>query len=161
MAKSAAPAVGVLTVDCQHSNFVEESCFTRDDQLRAVRKQVVFRLFSVGRALGSKIDVSFTSDYGVYYDGDDEYLIAHLEQAAPHVSWRTNMVYHRWIDQSRIQILNAETGRIVAQVETRRYEGRSVKDEAVAAGLYGSNVVTLSALRAARAAAVVTAEAGE
>ena len=132
-------------------NFVEESCFTRDDQLRAEPGRVVFRLFSVGRALGAKIDVSFSSDWGVYYHGDDEGLMDQLSAAAPHVNWRAGMVYHRWHDQSRIQVLSSESGKIVAQLETRRYEGRSVRPEAVEAGHYGANVVTMDMLRRTRA----------
>ncbi len=130
-------------------SYAEDTCWGPDDQLRGALQPVVFRLFSVGRGLGTKLDVEFTSDYGVYFDGDDEMIIGALQQAAPAVPWAA-MVYHRWLDQSKIQVINPDTGRIVAQVETRRYAGRRVTSKKVAAGHYGPNVVTLEQLRQAR-----------
>ena len=132
-------------------NFVELSCFTSDEELRYTRAAVAFRLFSVGKGLGQKLDVTFTSDYGIYYGAvDDEYLLHALESAAPTVDWRSGKVYHRWLDQSRIQILCEETGKLLAQVETRRYMGRKVKAADIEAGAYGPDVITLDQIRTAR-----------
>lgn len=136
-------------------SFVEGSCYDHTDAMRAYRTPVVFRLFTVGRAgalkLGGKLDVTFTSDYGVYYGGTDEYLVDALQQAAPHVDWSGGQLnYHRWLDQSRIQVMCADTGRVLAQIETRRYHGRRVRPEAVERGDYGGNVTTLDMLRAER-----------
>ncbi len=150
---AAAPAAQATTG--QLFSFIEHSCFDNDDNLRQQRAPVVFRLFSVGRALGAKIDITFNSDYGLYYGGDDEYLAETLNIVHPTVDWTNNLVYHRWLDQSRIQIMSQTTGKIVAQLETRKYEGRRVSLKAVASGEYGENVVTLDMLRLARIQRVV------
>lgn len=133
-------------------SYVEQTCHGPDDQLLAELQPVTFRLFSVGRGLGKRVDTSFTADYGLYYDSDDDRLISLLQYAVPEVNWFHNKVYHRWLDKSRIQVLNGNTGGLVAQIETRRYMGKAVKPDAVERGEYGPGVLTLSQLRAAREA---------
>lgn len=140
-------------------SFAEVACFNKYDQFRSSFTPVVFRLFSVGRGLGQKVDVEFTDTYRLYYDSDDENLIAALRGAAPGLPWGT-MMYHRWLDQSRIQVVHPERGTIVAQIETRRYYGRKVCESKLVAGEYGGTVVSLAAAKAARAAAVIEAENG-
>lgn len=130
-------------------NYAEEVCHQQDN-LRPVRQPVVFRVYSIGRGLRAKVDCEFESDYGIYYDPDDTYLIAALQRAVPQVNWIHNKVYHRIWDYSRIQILDAETGGLIGQIETRRYMGRKIKPESVRAGLYGPKVINLEDLRAAR-----------
>ncbi len=131
----------------QQFSYADETCFNRaDDSFREDRQPVTFRLFSVGRALGPKFRVEFTADYGVYY-GDDDYLLEHLEAQLPRVNWRGTMVFHRWADQSRIQCLDCDTGKLVAQLEVRRYEGKRVRPEAIEAGEYGANVLTMAQVR--------------
>lgn len=134
-----APSAEVLS-------FAEISCFNQHDQLRSTLSTVAFRLFSVGRGLGRKLDLQFYSDYGVYYSGDDDELIATLQQVSPEVNWGA-MVFHRWLDQSRIQIINPERGNIVAQIETRRYYGRKICEKRASGGEYGPNIISLSAVR--------------
>lgn len=134
-------------------SFAELSCFNQQDQFRTSLVPVVFRLFSVGRGLGQKVDVEFTDSYGLYYDSDDENLITALRTAAPGLPW-AGMMYHRWLDQSRIQVVHPERGTIVAQIETRRYCGRKVCEAKLAAGEYGDRVVSLAGVRAARAAVI-------
>lgn len=130
-------------------SFAEETCHNQDE-LRPVRQPTVFRVFSIGRGLRAKVDVSFESDYGIYYDPDDMYLIGVLQRACPQVNWFHNKVYHRHWDYSKIQILDAETSALIGQIETRRYMGRKVKPESVRAGVYGPKVLNLEDLRAAR-----------
>lgn len=148
---NAVAAAPVPAPKCTVYAFTEESCFDKAEQFRAYRCPVVFRLFSVGKSMGDKIDVTFVDDYGVYY-GDDTQLITALSSAVPHVNWARGWVYHRWLDHSRILILNAETGKTVAQIETRRYEGRSISPAAIESGAHGANVAALSTARAVRAA---------
>lgn len=135
-------------VSAEVHSFAVEACYGPDEELRPVRGTVVFRLFSVGRGLGTKLDLELRSDYYVYFDGDDEYVISALAQAAPHVPWH-QYVYHRWLDQSRIQVLHPESGRVVAQLETRRYYGRKINAAKLEQGQYGPNVVSLAAARSA------------
>lgn len=125
-------------------SFAEGACYSSDESIRPERGKVVFRLFSVGRGLGTKLDLALRSDYYIYYDGDDEYLLAALAKAAPAVPWH-KFVFHRWLDQSRVQVLHPDSGKIVAQLETRRYFGRKVNLERVRAGGHGPNVVALPA----------------
>jgi hypothetical protein len=141
-------------------SYVEETCFDRDDMFREHRQAVTFRVFSIGRLLRQKFNTEFTADYGLYY-GEDEYLIAHLQAAVPTVNWFGSMVYHRWHDQSRIQVLDSETGKLVAQVETRTYQGKKVRGESIDAGEYGANVVSIGALRSAALAKAAAEAASE
>lgn len=136
-----------MAATAQVHSFAVEACYGPDDEIRPVRGSVVFRLFSVGRGLGTKLDLELRSDYYVYFDGDDDYVISALAQAAPHVPWH-QYVFYRWLDQSRIQILQPETGRVVAQLETRRYYGRKINEAKLSSGGYGENVVSLAAARA-------------
>lgn len=129
-------------------SFAELACFDQHDQQRPARAEVVFRLFSVGKGLGVKLDLELRSDYYVYYDGDDEYLLNALAAAVPAVPWH-HYVFHRWLDQSRVHVLHPDSGKIVAQLETRRYFGRKVNLERVERGEYGANVVSLRSLRLA------------
>jgi hypothetical protein len=152
------PAIALPATAPQPLSFAEESCFDRDEMFREQRSAVTFRVFSIGRLLKQKFNVEFTADYAVYY-GDDEYLIAHLQEAVPGVNWFGGVVYHRWHDQSRIQVLDCDTGKLVAQIETRRYEGKKVRPESIEAGEYGANVTTIGALRSAAQAKLAAAAA--
>ena len=136
---------------CTVLSFAELSCYDAADNPRQFLAPVTFRLFSVGRSLGSKLDVSFVADYGLYYGLSDEPLLEVLCAAAPAVDWRGgNWVFHRWLDQSRIQVLHGDTGKIAAQIETRRYEGRRVSHTAIESGEYGARVITLDQCRQIR-----------
>lgn len=152
-ATTASPAAAVA----EQYNFVEETCFTRDDRFKEERPPAMFRVFSVGRHLGAKFDVTIRADFGVFY-GDDDFLVECLEVAAPHVAWGRDYVFHRWPDYSRIQCLHPDTGKLVAQLQLRAYQGKKVRLEAVEAGEYGANVQTLAQLRAQRAAKAVAGE---
>ena len=155
------PALNTAEAAALPISYVEETCFDNDDMFREHRQAVTFRIFSIGRLLKQKFNTEFTADYGLYY-GEDEYLIAHLQAAVPTVNWFGSMVYHRWHDQSRIQVLDSETGKLVAQVETRTYQGKKVRPDSIEAGDYGTNVVTIGALRSAAQARLAAAEtAGE
>lgn len=152
MSKAAATSPQSAATAVLHS-FAEGACYNKQDQLRASMVPVVFRLFSVGRGLGQRVDVEFENNYGLYYQPDDEMLIAALRDAAPGLPWAA-MMYHRWLDQSRIQVVDPKRGTIVAQIETRRYHGRKVSADKLAAGGYGANVVSLADARAKQAAAL-------
>lgn len=123
-------------------NFLEDSCHDKNDQLKRFLNPVVFRLFSVGGALGPRVDVAFTANYGIYYDPDDNPLIQCLLVAEPGIDWG-RMTYHRRHDRPRVEVINTETGKVVARIETRRYFGRQITEKAVQDGRYGENVVCL------------------
>jgi hypothetical protein len=121
-----------------------------NDELRPERQLIMFRLFSVGRGLGQRVNLSFQSDHGIFYDADDSYIISALQRACPEVNWYHNKVYHRCWDSSKIEILNAETMQVIGQIEVRRYMGRKITAEKVRSGVYGASVVNLEDLRLAR-----------
>lgn len=120
-------------------SFAEETCW-RGEDFRAVRKQVGFRIYSIGRHLGEKLDAEFTADYGLWWDQEDEILMFHLEGVSTSVKWR-DLVYHKKIDQSGIDIFDPDSDMLVARVEVRAYEGRRL--EAVEENL-GVNVISFA-----------------
>lgn len=123
-------------------SFLEDGCHDKNEQIKRFLNPVVFRLFSVGGALGPRVDVTFVADYGIYYDSDDNPLIQCLLAAEPAVDWG-RMIYQRLHDKPRVDVINAETGRVVARIETRRYFGRQITEKAVQDGRYGENVAFL------------------
>jgi hypothetical protein len=135
-------------------SFAEESCFDKQERFKSERGTVVFRLYSVGKRLGRKIDLEFNLDYGVYYDGDDSYLLEALETVQPLVAWK-RMIFWRHPGQARITIIDPDDDKASAYLETRKYEGKAVSEAKVESGEYGPNVVSLRSLRAAREMAEV------
>lgn len=126
-------------------SFAEESCWNGED-FRSRRKQVGFRVYSIGRHLGEeRIDSEFTADYGLWWDQDDEVLLFHLEGISPSVPWR-EFVYVKKMDHSGIDIFNPDGDMLVARVEVRAYEGRRL--EAVDQEL-GANVISFASAGAA------------
>ncbi len=108
-------------------SFAEETVWNGED-FRSKRKRVDFRVFSVGRALtGEKIDVGFSADYGLWWDQDDEVLMWHLEGLGLSVKWR-DLVFHKKMDKSGIDVFDPETDALVARIEVRAYEGRRLSD---------------------------------
>lgn len=103
-------------------SFAEESCW-RGEDFRHVRKEVVFKVFSIGRSLGDKFSREFQADYGLWWDQEDEILLQHLRELDLPVRW-DDLVFHKKIDQSGIDVYNPESDRLVARIEVRRYEGR-------------------------------------
>lgn len=126
-------------------SFAEESCWNGED-FRHVRKAVVFKVYSIGKNLGEPFSQEFQSDYGLWWDQDDVVLVWHLSQVAPQVNW-ANMVFHKKIDHSAIDIYDPETDRMIARVEVRRFSGakKSLLD-----GDLGPTVVRLSDWRRRR-----------
>lgn len=118
-------------------SFAEETCWSGED-FRHVRKKVGFRIYSIGRHLGDKIDAEFIADYGLWWDQNDEILLFHLNEVAPTVHWR-DKVYHKKMDMSGIDIYDPDSDMLVARVEVRAYEGRRL--DAVDDSL-GGNVIS-------------------
>jgi len=133
---------GDLGPQAEMLSFAEESCYTKDGQFRNNRCPVVFRVFSIGRGLGSKLSGDMIADYGVYYGSGDEYIIQCLTDSFPDHRW-DDKVYWRRPDQSKVDILDGKSGQIIARVETRRYDGRRLTVDKIESGVLGDNVVSL------------------
>lgn len=104
-------------------SFAEESCWD-GEEFRQVRKKVVFRVYSVGKNLGVKVDAEFISDYSLWYLQEDDYLIAVLRQIDPRVNW-DHLVYHRKLDMSGIDVYESEHDRLAVRIEVRgSHKGR-------------------------------------
>lgn len=104
-------------------SFAEHSCWN-GEYFRHVRRPVTFRLFSIGSALGSKVHVDVTADYGIWWHQDNETLIHMLSSACPSVDWG-KLIYHRdWTSHSGIDIWDPESETLVARMEVRQYRGR-------------------------------------
>lgn len=106
-------------------SFAEETCWNGED-FRAFRKKVTFRVYSIGRNLGEKIEAEFEADYGLWWDQEDVVLLFHLNELRPDVNWR-DMVFYKKMDQSGIDIFDPDTDRLVARIEVRAYEGRRLE----------------------------------
>lgn len=126
-------------------SFAEHTCWKNED-FRHVRKPVMFRLYHVGKHLGHSFDVEFESDYGVWYQQDDDLLIWHLQQAHPHVDWAA-LIYHRRWDHTGIDICEPDEDKLVARMVVRQFQGSP--EEVLSADL-GANVVRFDDWRAAR-----------
>lgn len=126
------------------SSFAEESCWN-DQTFRPVRKAVTFRIESVGKIQGTRVDHVFEADFGLWYDPDDQYLLAKLDGLELDVSWR-RYVFWKKLDHSQIDVLEVgDEERVVATIKVR---GRSVGDPVGEADL--GNVVDLGQFRLAR-----------
>lgn len=128
-------------------SFPEFTCWN-DEDFRSVRKQVVFRIFSVGTALHSVFDVEFISDYGVWYHQHDEVLIKMLSVACPAVDWG-RLIYHRRWDHSGIDVCDPDDDEVVARMEVRQYRGTRLD---VLESDFGSNVIRLDDYRTSKLA---------
>lgn len=126
-------------------SFAEESCWNGED-FRHIRRKVVFKVFSIGKKLGPKFEQEFTADYGLWWDGEDEVLLYHLEGLSLPVNWR-GMIFHKKLDQSGIDVYDADTDRLVARIEVRRYEGRKLTEDLTD---LGPNVTMLAEWRRKR-----------
>lgn len=114
--------------------FAEETCWA-GEELREVRKRVVFRAFSIGRNLGFPFSFEFEADYSIWYSQEDEVLLENLSRCRPDIPW-ARLVYHKKLDHSGIDIYETEDDKLVARVEVRRtLLGRPEK------GSMGSNVI--------------------
>lgn len=122
-------------------SFVESTCW-RGDQFLSVRKQVVFRVRSTRWFKPSavvagipiqnarvEIDTELVADYGVWYETDNEYLRASLqEQMEIQLDWGA-YVYHTKLDHSGIDVIDPETDRVVMKIQVRRYTGKSLSGQ--------------------------------
>lgn len=109
-------------MSAQLKSFVEESCWDGQDGFRPVRKSVTFRLVSVGKIAGKRVDLEFESDFGVFYDPEDDFLMAALAQADPSIDW-SQFVYWKKLDRSGIGVINPENDKTVAKITVRKRMG--------------------------------------
>jgi len=96
--------------------FAEETCWL-GTEWRPVRKPVTFEV--VGTIFGESRSFEMESDYGIFYDPQDEYLIACLTIAEPSVDWE-GLVYWRRADMTFVSVIDPATDQVVAKISVRR-----------------------------------------
>lgn len=62
-------------------------------------------------------------DYGIFFDPDDEYLVAVLNSNVPEIDW-SEMVFHRVMDSSRIFITPMDDFQEIAELKLRGADNR-------------------------------------
>lgn len=97
-------------------SFAEESCWD-GERFRSVRRPVIFVLAAEIPRHGM-IRHEFESDFGVFYDVEDDWLADQLKRDLPHIDWGW-FVFHKKLDHSAIQIINPDSGRVVGQIYHR------------------------------------------
>ena len=129
-------------------SFAEESCWD-GETFRSVRREVVFVIVGHAIQTGKMIRAEFRADYGVFWDQEDEWLIALLTEALPAIDWGW-FVYHKKMDQSGIFIVNPDTGQTVGSIYPRGRTKQKLSGENLAA-----NVVPLARGHAIRRERVI------
>jgi hypothetical protein len=125
-------------------SFAEESCWD-GETFRSIRREVVFVIAGHAIRTGRMIRAEFRADYGVFWDGEDEWLIQLLAEAVPDIDWGW-FVYHKRMDQSGIYIVNPDTGQTVGSIYPRGRTKQKLSGENCAA-----NVVPIAYGHTARA----------
>lgn len=125
-------------------SFAEESCWD-GETFRSIRREVVFVIAGHAIQSGRVVRAEFRADYGVFWDGEDEWLIALLKETVPDIDWGW-FVFHKKLDQSGISVINPESGKVVGSIYPRGRTKQKLSGENLAA-----NVVPISYGLVARA----------
>ena len=120
--------------------FAEELCW-KGDMKRSSGKEVVFRVTSIGKIQGSRVDFELRLSYDIWYDMDDDQLIQSLEEADPTIDW-CFLIYHKRPDHSGITIYDPDSGSEIGSIVVRRAMGGDPRGE-----IDMTNVVSLEAWR--------------
>ena len=99
--------------------FAEEACWDRSDRFRQHRKSVVFRVASIGKIDGIRVNETIRADFGVYYDPEDEYLIGLLTDLGHGIDWG-RFVFWKRPDHNGIDVIDPADDRVVAHVVVNR-----------------------------------------
>ena len=113
-------------------SLAEFSCWD-GDELRAIRKKIWFTIRSVGKIEGLRVSQEFQADFGLMYDGDNQYTIELLGRVCPEVRW-DRMFYWRRCDISGIDVVCARSENLVARLRVRDGGGSSGKRSRLARG---------------------------
>ena len=108
-------------------SFAEESCWS-GDQLRSIRREIYFSVVCYGKPFQSKLTFEFLSDYGIWYDYDDDMLLEILQEHVPDVEWGW-FVYHKKMDHSGIDIINPDENQVVGFIEVRKRSSQPLSGE--------------------------------
>ncbi len=114
-------------------SFAEESCWD-GEIFRSIRREVVFVVSGHAIQFGRVVRAELRADYGIFWDGEDEWLIGLLTESIPDVDWGW-FVYHKKIDQSGIGIINPESGQTVGSIFPRGRTKQKLSGENAAANV--------------------------
>lgn len=108
-------------------SFAEESCF-EGDKLRTIRREVYFNVRCFGSSFHERHNFEILSDYGLWYEYEDETLLEILRATIPDERWGW-YVYHKKMDHSAIEILCPDSGKVVGIIEVRRRSNQKLSGE--------------------------------
>lgn len=124
-------------------SFVEESVW-KGEEHRSVRNSVVFRLVSVGKIQGIRLDEEFMADFGLWYDPDDTRLIEKLTELNLGIDWG-GYVFWRKPDGIDVIQYGDEEVTVASIVVRKRMGGDPVAE------VDTTNVVSMSGFRTKKA----------
>ena len=101
--------------------FAEEICW-KGNMRQFSGKEVVFRAVSVGKIHGIRVDTEFRASWDLWYDPDDEALLAALYEAERRVDWDF-FVFYKQPTNFSIQIYDPDKDKIVGSISVRRRVG--------------------------------------
>lgn len=133
-----------LRKEAEIVGFAAATCW-EGEVFRSVRREICFKAYHVGNAIGFKLDQEFVADYGIFFDPNEEYLVGVLTDNMPEIPWST-FRFHRKLDQSGIDVYGPDHKRVVARIVVRRYEGKKITD--LSPGSLGPTVITMAEGRA-------------
>lgn len=114
-------------------SFAEESCWD-GETFRSIRREVVFVVAGHAIQSGRVVRAEIRADYGIFWDGEDEWLIALLSESLPDIDWGW-FVYHKKLDQSGIWIINPDSGKKVGSIFLRGRSTQRLSGENAAANV--------------------------
>jgi hypothetical protein len=104
--------------------FAEEVCW-KGDVRRPTSKEVVFRVTSIGKIDGRRVDFDMSGSFDIWWDPDDESLLDLLTESDPGllcINW-DRFVFWRKHDHSAISIIDPADDSVVGSIVVRKRLG--------------------------------------
>lgn len=110
-------------MSAQVHSFLESSVWDNRDVLRPVRQPVRFRIISTGKIFGQRMDHSFVSDFGVFFDPEDDQLITALNTIDSHTHPWHELVFWKDYSKGEIRIIDPVLDREIGKILVMRRIG--------------------------------------
>lgn len=104
-------------------DYAEGTIWDKHERLRNKRVTACFVLTTFVTVNGRLLRREIYVDYGIFFDPDDEYLVAVLNSNVPEIDW-SEMVFHRAMDSSRIFITPVDDFQEIAELKLRGADNR-------------------------------------
>lgn len=103
------------------TSFAEEICWSGEEK-KPSGKEVVFRVTSIGKIQGYRVDFEMRAGYDLWWDPEDEMLIAVLQTYAEWIRW-DEYIFYKKPDHSAIEIIDPSDDKVVGSIKVRRRVG--------------------------------------